>query len=116
VSATVKVKRISIAAILPCQKFLSADSPRPKQDGKHNRPDNAPPDPGDIRVSGLPLKDSFVHGHRGTPRVCSSDNNAPVKPRPSSNLCKGESIVACALMSVAKGINMRQALKAEIVK
>jgi hypothetical protein len=57
-----------------------------------------------------------MYGHEHIPLVCSSDNNAPVKPLPSSNLCKGEYVVACALMSVAKGIEMRQALKAEIVK
>jgi hypothetical protein len=57
-----------------------------------------------------------MYGHEHIPRVCSSDNYAPAKPLASSNLCKGEYVIACALMSVDKGIEMHQALKAEIVK
>ena len=84
-TAAVKMKRINIArplsAPLSClAEHLSPNSLRPKQDGKHYRPDNTPPDPGDIWVSRLPFENSLVYRHRNNPRAREFSAPWPIAP------------------------------------
>ena len=44
-------------------KLLSPNPSRPEQDRQHDRPDDAPSNPRDVRMSRLPFENALVKGH-----------------------------------------------------
>jgi hypothetical protein len=59
--------RHSVPALRAGECFLSPQCPRPEQDRQHNRPDNAPANPRNVRMSRLPFENALMDGHRWRP-------------------------------------------------